>query len=168
MKEWKKNLRIKLDITEGKIGWTDIGNIMLEDMFKLNPSLFKNYKIFLGLDNLYPCNWNNCVTEFITKPYDNYKNIIRDYQPLVVLVNSVYKELENKTINEILNGNMPINYFINKSFDNMKLENYNFIEIGTSNFDTLIEKANDDTMGISVDAVKYYIDQLPEKPNVKK
>ena len=29
---------------------------------------------------------------------------------------------------------MPINYFINKSFENMKLVNYNFIEIGTSNF----------------------------------
>ena len=168
MKEWKKRIRIKLEITKGKIGCTDIGNSMLEYMFNLNPCLFENYKIFLGLDNLYPFNWNNCVTEFITKPYDNYKNIIRNYQPVIVLVDSVYKELENKTINEILNGNMPINYFINKSFDNMKLVNYNFIEIGTSNFETLIEKANDNTMRISVDAVKYYINQLPEKPNVKK
>lgn len=168
MKEWKNKLINKLDITKGKIGWTDIGNDMLENMFVLNPSLFENYKIFLGLDNLYPCNWNNCVTEFINKPYDNYKNIIRNYQPLIVLVNPVYKALENRKIQDILNGNMPINYFINESFHNMKLLNYNFIEIGTSNFETLIEKANDDTMGISVDAVKYYINQLPEKPNVKK
>ena len=168
MKEWKKYLRIKLDITKGKIRWEDIGNKMLANIFNLNPSLFENYKIFLGLDNLYPINWDNCDTEFITKPYDNYKNIIRDYQPLVVLVNSIYKALENKTINELLNGNMPINYFINKSFENMNLVDYNFIEIGTSNFDTLIQNANDDTLGISVDAVQYYINQLPEKPNVKK
>ena len=168
VKAWKHELRIKLDTTNGKIAWTEIGNEILEYMFNLNPSLFENYKIFQGLDNLYPVNWCDCVTEFITKPYDNYKNIIRNYQPFIVLVNSVYKELENKTINEILNGTMPINYFINKSFDNMKLVNYNFIEIGTSNFETLIEKANDDTIGISVDAVKYYINQLPEKPNVKK
>lgn len=119
MQEWKKNLRMKLDITKGKIEWTDVGNDMLEYMFNLNPSLFENYKIFQGLDNLYPVNWNNCVAEFITKPYDNYKNIIRNYQPFIVLVNSVYHAFENKTINEILNGNMPINYFINKSLQNI-------------------------------------------------
>jgi FkbM family methyltransferase len=119
MKEWKKKLRIKLDSTRGKINWLDLGSEMIQGMFNLNPTLFENYKIFLGLDNLYPVNWNNCVTELITKPYDNYKNIIRDYQPLLVLVNSVYHRLEHKTINEILNGNMPINYFINKSFENI-------------------------------------------------
>ena len=168
MKEWKKRLTDVLDEKKNTINWNEIGSKMLDLMFNSNANLLKDYKIFEGLDNLYPVNWNNCVTEFINKPYDNYKNIVRNYQPLVVLVNSVYKELENKTVNEILNGNMPINYFINKSFDNMKLVNYNFIEIGTSNFDTLIEKADDNTIGISVDAVRYYINQLPEKPNVKK
>tara|TARA_R110002074_G_scaffold401828_1_gene601721 strand:+ start:127 stop:2007 length:1881 start_codon:yes stop_codon:yes gene_type:complete len=125
MKEWKNRMHIKLEITKGKIGWNHIGCAMLDDMYKINPSLFENYKIFLGLDNLYPCNWNNCVTEFITKPYDNYKNIIRNYQPLIVFVNSVYKALENNTINEILNGNMPINYFINKSFQNIGISKTN-------------------------------------------
>jgi hypothetical protein len=37
-----------------------------------------------------------------------------------------------------------------------------FIEIGTSDFDTEIQK-NDKKIGISVDAVKYYIDKLPNK-----
>jgi hypothetical protein len=50
----------------------------------------------------------------------------------------------------------------------MKLIDYDFIEIGTSNFDTMIQSADDNTKGISVDAVKYYIDQLPNKLNVKK
>ena len=168
MKGWKDRLRTVLDIKKETLSWNDIGSTMLESMLNLNPDLFENYKIFQGSDNLYPVKWDNCVTEFITKPYDNYKNIIRDYQSFLVLVNNVYKELEYKTRNKILNGNMPINYFINKSFKNMKLVNYNFIEIGTSNFDTLIEKADDTTMGISVDAVKYYINQLPEKTNVKK
>jgi hypothetical protein len=36
---------------------------------------------------------------------------------LIVLVNSVYKKLENMTEKEILDGNMPINYFINKSLE---------------------------------------------------
>ena len=91
---------------------------MLQSMYNKKSSLYNDYKIFEGLDNLYPINWNKCVNEFIEKPYDNYKNIVREYQPLVVLVNSVYKKLENKTEKEILEGNMPINYFINKSFEN--------------------------------------------------
>lgn len=49
----------------------------MEMQVNLNPNLFENYKIFLGLDNLYPVNWDKCSTEFINKPYDNYKNIIQ-------------------------------------------------------------------------------------------
>jgi FkbM family methyltransferase len=118
MIEWKKQMRILLDIKLDKIGWCDIGNDMLQDIYNKNSHLYDNYNIFNGLDNLYPVNWNNCVTEFIDKPYDNYKEIIREYQPLIVLVNSVYKKLEDKTVMEILEGNMPLNYFINKSFEN--------------------------------------------------
>jgi len=168
MIEWKNEMRNKLDNTSGKIGWCDIGNAMLRDLYNKTPDLYDNYNILNGLDNLYPVNFDNCVTEFIDKSYENYKTIIRDYQPLIALVSFVYKHLEDKTAKEILEGNMPLNYFINKSFENMKLIDYDFIEIGTSNFDTLIQCADDNTKGISVDAVKYYIDDLPDKLNCKK
>jgi len=45
---------------------------------------------------------------------------------------------------------------------------YNFIEIGTSNFHTLIETATDETVGISIEPLKKYLDQLPNPKNVKK
>lgn len=45
---------------------------------------------------------------------------------------------------------------------------YDFIEIGTSDFDTLIEEANHLTKGISIEPIKYYLDKLPNKFNVKK
>lgn len=45
---------------------------------------------------------------------------------------------------------------------------YDFIEIGTSNFDTLIESATDTTVGLSIEPIKYYLDSLPNKPLVKK
>lgn len=45
---------------------------------------------------------------------------------------------------------------------------YDFIEIGTCDFDTLIENCDDFEIGLSVEPVKYYLDKLPEKPNVKK
>lgn len=44
----------------------------------------------------------------------------------------------------------------------------NFLEIGTSNFRTLIENADDNDRGISVEPLKYYLDQLPNKKNVIK
>jgi hypothetical protein len=45
---------------------------------------------------------------------------------------------------------------------------YDFIEIGTSNFDTLIEAADDTTVGLSIEPIGYYLDQLPNRANVKK
>ena len=45
---------------------------------------------------------------------------------------------------------------------------YDFIEIGTSNFDTLIEAADDTTVGISIEPIGYYLDQLPNRAGVKK
>lgn len=43
-----------------------------------------------------------------------------------------------------------------------------FLEIGTSNFGTLLQEASDETIGISVEPIKYYLDTLPDKKNVIK
>jgi mannosyltransferase OCH1-like enzyme len=45
---------------------------------------------------------------------------------------------------------------------------YDFIEIGTSDFDTLIESCKDSDVGISIEPIPYYLGRLPDKPNVKK
>jgi hypothetical protein len=42
---------------------------------------------------------------------------------------------------------------------------YDFIEIGTSDFDTLIQKADNNTKGLSIEPIKYYLDRLPTKKN---
>jgi len=101
--------------------WTEIGNTLFENIYKSNLSLYNDYKIFNGLDNLYPVIHHKCVSEFLEKPYDNYNQIIREYQPLIILINFVYKKIDNMTEKEILYGNMPLNYFINKSIKNMNL-----------------------------------------------
>lgn len=44
---------------------------------------------------------------------------------------------------------------------------YNYIEIGTSDFDTEIQK-NNDNFGISIEPIKYYYDKLPFKENTIK
>ena len=118
MMEYKKIVNEIINEKKTNIYWNEIGCDLLQNIYE-NTDYFTGYKIFNGLDNLYPVNWNNCVEEFIDKPYDNYKTIIREYQPLLVLVNSVYKKLENYTENEILeNDKIPLNYFLRKSITN--------------------------------------------------
>ena len=45
---------------------------------------------------------------------------------------------------------------------------YSFVEIGTSNFDTLIESATDTTRGISIEPIQSYLDALPDRTGVTK
>jgi len=45
---------------------------------------------------------------------------------------------------------------------------YDFIEIGTSDFDTLIQTCSDESIGLSIEPLQIYLDRLPNKPNVKK
>lgn len=91
------------------------GALVLKKILYSNKLLYKNYIIFNGLDNMYPINWSDCVEEFLNKPSDNYKNIERSFQPLIILVNSVYNNLENYSEDEILKLDCPLTYFINKS-----------------------------------------------------
>lgn len=46
--------------------------------------------------------------------------------------------------------------------------NLDFIEIGTSDFNTLIQTADQNTHGISIDPIQMYLDRLPDKNNVMK
>jgi FkbM family methyltransferase len=43
-----------------------------------------------------------------------------------------------------------------------------FIEIGTSDFNTEIQKADDTITGLSIEPISYYLNKLPNKPYVKK
>lgn len=139
MIDWKfKSLEI-LNAKKNKIYWEEIGSSLLQNIFKNNNSVFANYEIYNGLDNLYPVNWDNCVTEYLIKPYSNHKNLIRENQPLIVLVNSVYKEMESVGEYDIIKGNRPINYFISKSIKNLGLTENEFIfesinDIGINSF----------------------------------
>ena len=45
---------------------------------------------------------------------------------------------------------------------------YNFIEIGTSDFRTLIQTCDDEAKGLSVEPLQYYLNRLPNKKNVTK
>lgn len=45
---------------------------------------------------------------------------------------------------------------------------YDFIEIGSCDFDTLLQKCRDDERGITIEPIRKYLDNLPNRENVKK
>ena len=45
---------------------------------------------------------------------------------------------------------------------------YDFVEIGTSDFDTLIQASDGTLRGLSVEPIKFYLDNLPDKVLVTK
>ena len=45
---------------------------------------------------------------------------------------------------------------------------YNFIEIGTSDFRTLIQSCADSDVGLSIEPIREYLDKLPNKKNIRK
>ena len=45
---------------------------------------------------------------------------------------------------------------------------YNFIEIGTSDFRTIVESSKEEEIGLCVEPLKHYLDKLPNKKNVTK
>jgi hypothetical protein len=118
MLKWKDLMMSILNTKKNSISWSEIGSYLIDKICNNNDN---DYHIFNGLDNMYPINWPRCVEEFINKPYDNYKNIIRSYQPLIVLVNSVYKSIENNYENL---ENTPLYYFIQQSYINRNMVIY--------------------------------------------
>lgn len=130
MKYWNNKVN---DILKNKktpeLRWTELGSEILIDIRDNQPHLIENYKIFSGKNEMYPFEWDSSVIEYIDKPYNNYRNIERDYQPLIILVNSVYKGVEDKTLKEIIKGNdMPISYFIKKSLKNSGYSSNNLLK----------------------------------------
>jgi hypothetical protein len=125
MIEWKNRLVFQLNKKHENITWCEVGNDMLQTIYQQQPCLYQEYEILNGLDTVYPVNWCNCVNEYLEKPYENYQNLIRPYQPIIVLVNSVYKALESKSVDEIRNGMLPLNYFMNKSHESIYRSVYN-------------------------------------------
>lgn len=117
--EWKRLINNVLHKKENNITWTELGSNIIKDLYYNNGTIFTNFKFLTGSENLYPVKWMNCEKEFLKMPYEHYKNIEREYQPLIILVYLVYINVEDKSEDEIWNSSMPITYFLKKSIHNI-------------------------------------------------
>lgn len=114
LKKWKLSINKKLQ-NNSKINWISLGSEILNIYLKKNNNLYNNFLILNGKNNILPVFWKYSVNEFLIKPFENYENIKREYQPLIILYKHIYIKYEN-----IIKENIPINYFIKKSYENIK------------------------------------------------
>jgi len=120
LKVWRDYIDRVLFIKEGNIEWEEIGNTFLQKTFQ-ETDLFSKYTIFNGLDTMYPVNYPICAAEFIDRPQDHAISLKREFQPLIALVHSVYRRLENMKEDEFLYANNPLSYFIRESYKNANI-----------------------------------------------
>ena len=129
----------------------------IEEIFSKNKEVFSNVYFHSIDDYCNPILFSNTYEEYI---------LIKNNQNLMFLIIDNNNSIE---YDNLFDNKYIINYFINKSIYNLDyLDDLDFIEIGTSHFETLIQTSKNFQKGISVDAVKYYVDALPDKHNVKK
>jgi len=119
MKQWKEIIIEKMkDINS--IEWTTLGSYILKKDIT-DKNLFNDYTIFNGLDNMYPINWENIPQVFIEEHIDSYTKVERKFQPLIILVNSAYKMVENLSIEQIVSMQNPLGYFLRKSLPSVNM-----------------------------------------------
>lgn len=115
MNIWKREIDITLQQKEENIGWTDLGEVILNRIKYKYEIFLDTYVLFDGRKNVYPVPYAFMKSEFIEKPYENWKNIIREYQPLIILTHLLYKEVDDLSESELL-SNTPLSYFIKQSY----------------------------------------------------
>lgn len=113
MKMWSDKVEEAISSKANK-EWTTFGSKILNQKPFLE-EIAKKSKVFDGLDTMYPAGWKECPRLFLGKGEDLQKKLQKEFQPLIILVNSVYRELENKTEKEIIEMSTPLSFFIKKS-----------------------------------------------------
>lgn len=127
-KKWIEYLEIHTNINTK---YTILGSDFLKIYYLNNTAsiLLENYTIYYGPDNMLPLNWDYIVKDLMLTSYNNYINTIRNFQPLIILFGTLYRFAEKYEINDYFNIEAPLKYFLNKSFENMFLQDYNNVEI---------------------------------------
>jgi len=114
------NLNVIIQKKGNRPFWTELGSQTFENIKKKYPLLFNNYKIFYGPDSMYPVYWDKADIIWTKKEFNYAINLVKTFQPLIILCNSVYGALENLTETQILEKKTPLTYFIQKSKNLLK------------------------------------------------
>lgn len=163
MNKWYEQMMNVLKIYGSAISWEAIGNDIINPLYESYEN--KNDILLLnGLDTIYPINWDKPYE--LLRPIEDGKLFEREFQPCLILFGEIYRHLSKLSCQGIWNSSYVLNHFLEKA--NNGLISYDFIEIGTSDFDTCIQTAKDTDIGLSIEPLSCYLNKLPNKKNVKK
>lgn len=115
LKEWSE--RISNKIKDSNLSWSDIGPTLTHDIFTETDSC-KDFVIFNGLDNMYPINWPECPAIFLHN--NDMSNVRRKFQPLVILVNSIYKQTNHLTKVEIVSAYNNLGFLLREAIQKIQ------------------------------------------------
>lgn len=115
MKYWKKLIINIINKKSKNYGWCDFGSGILKNINNSNKCVVNNYHILSGINDVYPVNWREAEKYFIKTSFDNYKQAVRHFQPLIILVNTVYKSVDHMNTEDIINIRSPLGYFLQKA-----------------------------------------------------
>ena len=115
--------------------WSDLGPTAINSIIPFSKDNLPKNDFKINIDgtptfiinsiyNIFPVHWFHGPREYLNKPYNNYLNIVKPFQPLHILVNGVYRECEN-----IINiTDKPIYYFLKKGCINNNIDIDNYFE----------------------------------------
>ncbi|NDC63670.1 MAG: hypothetical protein EBZ59_06730 [Planctomycetia bacterium] len=98
------------DIRWGELGFMFLGKAAEEGWLS-------GYTMLDGLETVYPVDWQQCATQFLLRPPETWQEHVREFQPAVVLVNSVYKLVDPLPASELLGSRFPLNRFLDASLE---------------------------------------------------
>lgn len=110
LKEWIG--RTEVAIKKDNLLWSEIGPFMVDSIFR-STELCKNFIVFNGLDTMYPVNWDQCPKEFLLN--NNINKIKKDFQPLIILVNSVYRQTSKMSKKQIIYMNNNLGFLLREA-----------------------------------------------------
>lgn len=121
MIEWRQMLTNILDVNHYLNMYNNDTSFILQQVVDNNPYLFEKYVVLNGVENVCPVNKEKCAEEFIKKPYENYKQLEREFQPFIVASDDVKNtpagRLGETQIMDQEVVSIPTAYFAKKSLD---------------------------------------------------
>lgn len=110
--EWSKRIAAALGRVD--LERSSLGPWMLQSISD-ETELCANYEILNGLDTVYPINYPGLPHALIDLPKSDAITLEREFQPVFVLVDAVYRLVWDQSREELLEADNPLAYFLNKS-----------------------------------------------------
>lgn len=101
--EWIRKMSVVIEEKKGNIEWCDIGSHVMMSIYKENKNgICNGARVYLAYKTFYNIPWQECKDILLMADKGDFDKYYYKGQRLLITVNSLYKELKNSTVAEIL------------------------------------------------------------------